>query len=131
MIEYSTDDIPETTEIIDLYRAAGLPRPIDDPERITAMFASSNIVVTARLDGKLVGVSRALGDGVWCCYLADLAVDPTFQSSGIGRKLVELTRDRAGEGSMVLLLSVPGAMDYYPKIGMNTVENGFIFPRKF
>ncbi|MBK7705394.1 MAG: GNAT family N-acetyltransferase [Acidobacteria bacterium] len=131
MLEYTLNEIPETEEIIELYRAAGLPRPIDDPTRIAAMYASSDIVVAARADGKLVGVSRALADGVWCCYLADLAVDPACQKSGIGRRLVDLTRERAGGGSMVLLLSVPDAMEYYPKIGMNTVENGFIFPRKF
>jgi hypothetical protein len=31
---------------------------------------------------------------------------------------------------MVLLLSVPDAMDYYPKAGMQKVENGFILNRK-
>ncbi len=131
MIEYTTGRIPDTCEIVELYRAAGLPRPVDDPHRIAAMYSASNIVVTARLDGRLVGISRAIGDHVWCCYLADLAVDPSLQRSGIGRKLVDLTRAAAGEGSMVLLLSVPDAMDYYPKIGMDNVENGFIFPRKF
>ena len=130
MIAYSINEIPETSEVIELYRAAGLPRPIDDPDRIAAMFAASNLVVTARIDGKLVGVSRALTDHVWCTYLADLAVDPTLQRSGIGRKLVEMTREVASEQSMVLLLSVPDAMTYYPRIGMDAVDNGFIFPRR-
>lgn len=31
---------------------------------------------------------------------------------------------------MVLLLSVPTAMEYYPKIGMEKVENGFIIFRE-
>ena len=130
MIQYSTENLPEANEIIELYRAAGLPRPIDDPERITAMYANSDIIVSARSDGKLVGVARTVTDKVWSAYLADLAVDPSLQRSGIGRRLVELTREALGDQSMLLLLSVPDAMDYYPKIGMDAVDNGFIFPRR-
>lgn len=130
MIQYSTENLPEANEIIELYRAAGLPRPIDDPQRITAMYANSDIIVSARSDGKLVGVARTVTDKVWSAYLADLAVDPSLQRSGIGRRLVELTREALGDQSMLLLLSVPDAMDYYPKIGMDAVDNGFIFPRR-
>ncbi|HEY1053829.1 MAG TPA: GNAT family N-acetyltransferase, partial [Emticicia sp.] len=67
---------------------------------------------------------------VWCCYLADLAVRSDYKTSGIGKKLVQLTKEKAGEQSMVLLLSVPTAMEYYPKIGMEKVENGFIIFRE-
>jgi ribosomal protein S18 acetylase RimI-like enzyme len=69
-------------------------------------------------------------DQVWCAYLADLAVDPALQRSGIGRRLVELTRETLGDRSMLLLLSVPEAMGYYPKIGMEPVDNAFIFYRR-
>ncbi len=130
MIQYSTENLPEANEIIELYRAAGLPRPIDDPQRITAMYANSDIIVSARSGGRLVGVARTVTDKVWSAYLADLAVDPSLQRSGIGRRLVELTREALGDQSMLLLLSVPDAMDYYPKIGMDAVDNGFIFPRR-
>ena len=49
--------------------------------------------------------------------------------SGIGKKLVQLTKEKAGEQSMVLLLSVPEAMDYYPKIGFIKQENSFLLSR--
>ena len=108
----------------------GLPRPIHDEARIAEMFANSTLVISAWHDGEyLIGISRALTDFVWCCYLADLAVRKDFQKAGVGRKLVELTREKVSEKSMVLLLSVPDALEYYPKIGMEKVENGFIFNR--
>jgi hypothetical protein len=34
-----------------------------------------------------------------------------------------------GHGSNLLLLSAPQAMDYYPKLGFERVENGFIIKR--
>ena len=129
-INYKINAPIETAQIIELYRNCGLPRPIDDEQRITEMFANSNLVISAWNDDELIGISRSITDFVWSCYLADLAVRKKFQKFGIGRKLVELTKEQLGEKSMILLLSVPDAMEYYPKIGMTKVENGFILNRK-
>ena len=43
--------------------------------------------------------------------------------------LIDKTREAVGD-SMVLLLSAPKAMTYYPHIGMPKAENAFIFPRQ-
>ena len=75
-----------------------------------------------------MGASRCLTDLCWSCYLADLSVRHEYKGKGIG-KLVELTKNRIGEQTMLLLLSVPTAMEYYPKIGLKKVENGFIIDR--
>jgi hypothetical protein len=39
------------------------------------------------------------------------------------------TKRVVGPGAMVVLLSAPGAMEYYPRIGMERVANGFIICR--
>ncbi|RFS16492.1 GNAT family N-acetyltransferase [Emticicia sp. C21] len=127
---YKTDIIPTAEQIIELYENAGLPRPTYDSERIGKMYANANLVITAWDDTILVGVSRSITDWVWCCYLADLAVRSDYKTSGIGKKLVQLTKEKVGEQSIVLLLSVPTAMEYYPKIGMEKVDNGFIIFRE-
>ena len=129
-IEYRTNAPFNADEIIKLYKNCGLPRPVGDAARIEEMFASSNLVITAWNDAELIGVARSLTDFAWSCYLADLAVRKDFQKAGVGRRLVEMTRDAVGERSMVLLLSVPDALGYYPKLGMEKVESGFIFNRK-
>jgi len=129
-IEYKTNVLIDAQKIIELYRNANLPRPISDGERIEKMFANSNLVISAWHNDELIGISRSLTDFSWCCYLADLAVRRDFQRAGVGKRLVELTHEAVGENSMVLLLSVPDAMTYYPKIGMEKVESSFIFNRK-
>jgi N-acetylglutamate synthase-like GNAT family acetyltransferase len=128
-ITYKFDVVPEAEEIIDLYESSGLPRPTQDANRIKEMFSNSDLVVTAWAGKRLVGLSRSITDWVWSCYLADLAVCPDYKKSGIGKKLVALTREKVGNKSMVLLLSVPTALEYYPKIGMQKVDNGFIIHR--
>ena len=129
-ITYKFDVVPTAQQVIELYNDADLPRPAHDPQRIRAMFENSDLIVTAWDENKLVGVSRTITDWVWCSYLADLAVSPGYKRSGIGKKLIELARDKIGEQSMVLLLSVPMAMDYYPKVGFSKEDRAFIIHRK-
>ncbi len=128
-ITYRTDVKPTAGQVINLYNNAALPRPTDDPERIKKMFDNSNLVITAWDNDELVGLARTITDWVWGSYLADLAVDPGYKKSGIGKKLIELTKVQVGEQSMLLLLSVPTAMDYYPKVGFTKDDRAFSIPR--
>lgn len=128
-IIYKVDRIPTADQIIELYDNAGLSRPTKDKERIQKMFDNSNLVITAWEEELLIGVSRSITDWVWSCYLADLAVRHDYQKDGIGKKLIALTKEKVGEKSMVLLLSVPTAMEYYPKSGFEKQESSFILNR--
>jgi len=129
-ITYSIEKIPTTEQIIELYENSGLPRPTNDKERIKKMYANSNLIITAWENELLLGAARSITDWFWSCYLADLAVRQDYKGKGIGKNLIDLTSERVGEQSIVLLLSVPTAMEYYPKVGLHKVENGFIIHRK-
>lgn len=128
-ITYRLDAVPSAEAVAELYENAGLPRPIGDVERIGQMYANSNLIVTAWDGDLLVGAARSITDWVWSCYLADLAVRQDYKKSGIGKKLIRITREKVGEQSMVLLLSVPSAMEYYPKVGFERQESSFIIKR--
>ena len=103
-------------------------RPIGEPDRIRAMLANAGLIVTARLDGKLVGVSRAITDFAYCTYLSDLAVDELHQRQGIGRELIRRTHEAAGLHTSLILLAAPKARDYYPHVGMTRHESCWIIP---
>lgn len=105
-------------------------RPIDQPERIQKMLDHGNLMVTAWAGDQVVGVSRAVTDFSFCCYLSDLAVDRTFQHQGIGKELVRLTHEAAGMETQLILLAAPAATGYYPKIGMSRFEHCFVLNRK-
>src|SRR6187399_1551285 len=93
-------------------------RPVDDLETIRGMLRHADIILTARVDGQLVGVSRAITDFSYCTYLSDLAVDERFQRQGIGRELIRRTHLAAGLKTNLILLAAPKAETYYPHIGM-------------
>ncbi len=128
-ITYKLDVTPTPEQVIELYENSGLPRPTNDKNRIQKMYANSNLIITVWDKNLLVGVSRSITDWVWSCYLADLAVRDNYKKTGIGKKLIELTKQKVGEQSMVLLLSVPSALEYYLKVGFEKQESSFIINR--
>ena len=128
-IEYRVNAELTPEELAGVFEKSGIDRPVHDRERLRKMIAHANLTVTAWGDGNLVGVARALTDFCWCCYLSDLAVDKAYQHQGIGKALIARVRAEAGEDANLLLLSAPEAMEYYPKIGLEAVTNGWIWKR--
>ncbi len=131
MIDYQLEPDLSVEEFIDVLVRSTLAerRPVDDIPTITKMLAHADILVTARQDGLLVGVSRAISDFSYCTYLSDLAVDQAFQGRCIGRELIRRTHEAAGLSSMLILLSAPKAQTFYPHIGMTKHESCWIIPR--
>jgi GNAT superfamily N-acetyltransferase len=95
----------------------GERRPVDDEACLAGMLRHADLIVTARLSGRLVGVARSVTDFHYCCYLSDLAVDRGVQAQGIGRALVDRTQAELDPGAKLILLSAPAAVQYYPKLG--------------
>lgn len=107
----------------------GARRPVDDLPRLERMLRQADLVVTARDGERLVGVSRAITDFSYCCYLSDLAVDAAWQRRGIGRRLIAETHAAAGPLTTLLLVAAPAAEAYYPKIGLAPVASCWSIPR--
>lgn len=118
-IVYARELTLHSDEFIDVLKRSTLAarRPVDDAERMKSMCQNANLIVTARKDGKLVGVARSLTDFIYCTYLSDLAVDESLQKQGIGTRLIAETKKYTPQAKLILL-SAPAAVNYYPKIGM-------------
>jgi len=132
MIDYQLDPDLSAQEFIDVLVRSTLAerRPVNDLPTISKMLAHADVIVTARQDGRLVGVSRAISDFSFCTYLSDLAVDAAFQGRGIGRELIRRTHEAAGLATMLILLSAPKAQTYYPHVGMTRHESCWTIPRQ-
>lgn len=105
-------------------------RPVSNLGSIRAMLKNADVILTARFDGLLVGVSRAITDFAYCTYLSDLAVDERHQRQGIGRELIRRTHEAAGLHTMLILLAAPKAQAYYPHIGMTKHESCWVITRQ-
>lgn len=128
-IEYRHNFPLDPIEVARVFDASGITRPTSDLSRIARMFAAPSLVISAWQDGRLVGVSRSLTDYSYCCYLSDLAVDKSFQGTGIGKELIRRTQAAVGDEVSLVLLSASGAMSYYPTVGFQSADNAFVIKR--
>jgi GNAT superfamily N-acetyltransferase len=130
-IVYRRDRKISADQFIDVLKRSTLSerRPVNEPARIQKMLDYGNILITAWSGELLVGVSRAISDFAFCCYLSDLAVDEAYQKKGIGKKLIEETHVVAGKQTTLILLAAPAAVEYYPKVGMDRMSDCFVIRR--
>ena len=131
-IHYKNDVNLSADQFIDLLKRSTLAerRPVNDVTKINGMLHHANILITAWAGDVLVGVSRALSDFSFCCYLSDLAVDEAYQKQGIGKRLIEETHKVSGLHTTLILLAAPKATTYYPKVGMEQFSDCFLIRRK-
>ncbi|MDQ0112373.1 ribosomal protein S18 acetylase RimI-like enzyme [Paenibacillus harenae] len=130
MITYSENKTLHASEVAEVFRTSGIKRPYEDLERIQRMIDNADITISAWDDNKLIGIARALTDYSYCCYLSDLAVDQKYQHQGIGKALVHKLQAVLGDETSLVLLSAPGAVDFYPRIGFEKSERAFVIARK-
>ena len=128
-IEYMRDVLVTPEQLAELYRDSGLRRPVDDIERMAKMIQHANLTFSAWQGDRLVGYARAFSDFCFATYLSDLAVAEHCKRLGIGKRLIELVSAAISPDSMLLLLSAPDAMTYYPHVGFEEVKNGWIIHR--
>ena len=127
-IDYQTEPDVSAAEFIDLLHRSTLAerRPVNELDLIEMMLRNASLIVTARHDSKLVGVARSISDFVYCTYLSDLAVDEQWQGQGVGRRLIDETRNAAAPSTLILL-AAPKAASYYPHIGMEPHDSCWLF----
>ena len=75
-------------EVLALYESVGWTNYLQRAERLPAAFRGSLCVLGAWEDGQLVGLLRAVGDGVTILFVQDLLVLPDYQRRGIAAALV-------------------------------------------
>ena len=68
---------------------------------------------------RLIGFARATGDGVLEAAVWDVAINPVYQGSGLGKLLMKFTLDSLKEIGIerVTLFADPGVVDFYERQG--------------
>lgn len=107
-------------ELAALYHAAPLGNK--NPSDLKVAFGNSKFKCFARQHGKLVGVGRALADGVDCSYICDVAVLPSHQGTGLGKAIVAKLVALSTGHKKVILYAVPGKEPFYQKFGFRRMR---------
>jgi citrate lyase synthetase len=116
---HTIDDV-DWNELSALYLAAPLGNK--SPENLKTAFTNSLFKCFVREDGKLVGVGRALADGIDCSYLCDIAILPSHQGIGLGQQIVSKLVDLSRGHKKIILYAVPGKEPFYMRFGFRRMK---------
>lgn len=131
-IVYARETTVQAAEFQRVLQSSGLSRmrPVSDLGRLQRMLDHADLVVTARRAGELIGLARCVTDFSWACYLADLAVSQQAQRFGVGSGLLTQMRQELGPEVALILASVPEAVGFYQRAGMETLPDCFWYRRQ-
>ena len=106
-------------DVAELYRNAGWISPEDDTGFIAPMLRNSFCVAGAFYRGKLIGMMRALSDGVSDAYLLDMVVLEPYRGNGIALRILEciVSHLKSLGIDWIVCISVPGVEKLYLKLG--------------
>lgn len=109
------------SELSELYKIA----PLGDKSAADLKIVFSNSKFKCFIfDGDvLVGVGRALADGLDCSYIGDVAIHPEYQGRGLGKEVVKSLVNLSQDHNKIILYANPGREGFYANLGfkkMNT-----------
>lgn len=109
----------------DLYNAVGWSTYTARPDFLPQAFRGSLYVLGAFEGEALVGILRAVGDGVSILFIQDLLVRPDRQRQGIGTALFQaLTARYPNIYQLELLTDINPATDaFYRSLGLQPAED--------
>jgi ribosomal protein S18 acetylase RimI-like enzyme len=121
---YSQDTI-DWDELSNLYSVAPLGNK--KPDDLKKAFTNSMFKCFLFDQGKLIGVGRALADGIDCSYIGDVAVLPSHQGLGIGKSIVSKLVELSKGHKKIILYSYPGKEAFYKKLGFKRMSTAMAF----
>ncbi len=110
------DDQIHTDEVLEIYKAnewSSASKPVE----LMAALRNSHGLVTARCEGKLVGIGNAISDGHLVVYFPHMLVHPVFQRQGVGRQMMAAMLKKYAGFHQQMLTADSKAIAFYESLG--------------
>jgi len=91
------------------------------PATVTGSFC---FLIARATNGRIVGMARAISDGVSDAYIQDVVVLKECRGRGVGRELVRRVRDYCAERQLewIGLVAEPGTTPFYEELGFEVLD---------
>lgn len=116
--EISMQDTIEQEEVLALYRANKWSSA-EKPDQLLAALRNSHSVVTARINGRLVGIGNAISDGHLVVYFPHMLVHPNHQGQGVGKKMMRAMLGKYDGFHQQMLTADGKAIKFYESLGFS------------
>lgn len=118
---FLTEPTPEQIRSITvLYRAEGWwSGKADDPGLIARIVAGSHGFLVATIDGRIVGMGRAISDGTSDAYIQDVTVETRHRGEGIGTEIIRRLVRRLNDDGLewIGLIAEKNSHLFYERLG--------------
>ena len=108
-------DIP-LEKLVALYEANGWSSA-KKPLLLQKALANSSTLISAWIDGELIGLGNAITDGYLVVYYPHMLVHPDYQGRGVGLDLMKRLMDKYEGFHQHMLVADGRAIDFYKKCG--------------
>jgi ribosomal protein S18 acetylase RimI-like enzyme len=113
-------------QIVDLYRAQGWWQAGDAeiPHFVPRLIAGSHCFVVALKGEDIVGMGRAISDGISDAYIQDLTVCSGCRNQGVGRRILQILLERLHNDGVhwIGLIAEPGSDELYRRAGFREMS---------
>ena len=93
------------------------------PEKLVIAMQNFKTVYTAWDKDKLVGLVCAMDDGIMTAYIHYLLVNPAYHHRGIGKKLVEMMKEKYQDYLRTVLVAYNSEIGFYESCGFKRAED--------
>jgi ribosomal protein S18 acetylase RimI-like enzyme len=127
-IRYRIVKQADSARILSLYKAAGWWDNEDnaaDLKTVDGIIAGSFCFVIAELNDKIIGMGRAISDGVSDAYIQDVTVLSEYRGRGYGKGIVRELLSFLSQHKLqwIGLISEPGYERFYNGLGFAVMQN--------
>lgn len=127
-IQYQTRKKINTKALLALYSDANWTNYTKDPQRLESALNQSLHVISAWNQDELIGLIRAVGDGLTILYIQDILVKKAWKRRGIGRTLLNQMIEHFPEVRQKVLLTDenPESRGFYEAMGFQSCDQGTV-----
>lgn len=120
-------DSIDWTHICELFYKVNWRTRVEDEIRLA--FSKSTVTLFVYFEAQIIAFGRTVDDGRYYAQLADIIVDPDYQSNGLGKSLVSKINEQLENYHFVTLTAAPGKGDFYKSLGWKKQTTAFIWPQ--
>lgn len=118
----------DPAQILALYKAENWWQQDDNPcylEDVSAIIRSTFCFVIAKQGEDIIGMGRAISDGVSDAYIQDVTVRRDFRGQGIGKAIIRalLEHLKSHKLQWIGLISEPGYERFYQSLGFDVMQS--------
>ncbi len=118
MIEYKVNDRVIPDELDCFFQNWKSPPPSETKGKL---LDRSDLIVTARENGKLIGFLAAISDGAMHAFITLVEVLEGYQGKGIGKNLMKLATSHFKGHYDIVLITDPEKRPFYERLGFNEI----------